>query len=250
MGQAMDVIVFDIFADYGHFKVPYTTTSPLTLPVPSKTAVYGIIGAIMGFDKGDYLTRFQDGSCRIAIGVKKPIRKTHIAENLINTKNVTKTFMFARMNSRKAAPRTQVKIEFLKEPGYRIYISHSDKRLLEELLSLLKEHKSVYTISFGISECLANFEYIGFYQAEDIQDDRNFVRLNSILPLELISSTDDIKLDDDKYYIRTHIPLEMKPDRELVKTGDFLIEANGETITAKVRIYHEIPGLNEKVIFF
>ena len=250
MGQAMDVIVFDIFADYGHFKVPYTTTSPLTLPVPSKTAIYGIIGAIMGFHKDDYLTRFQDGSCRIAIGVRRPIRKTHISENLINTKNVSKTSLFARMNSRKSAPRTQVKIEFLKEPGYRLYITHSDERLLKELLSLIKEHKSVYTLSFGITECLANFEYTGFYQTEEAGDSGEFVCLNSILPLKLIASTDDIKLDDSKYYIRTHIPLEMKPDRELLKTGDFLIEANGETITAKVGTYHKIIGLNENVIFF
>jgi CRISPR-associated protein Cas5h len=246
----MDIIVFDIFADYGHFKVPYTTTSPLTLPVPSKTAVYGIIGAIMGFDKGNYLSHFQDGFCRIAIGIKKPVRKIHISENLINTKNVNKTSMFARMNSKKLAPRTQVKIEFLKEPGYRIYFTHSDKQLLDGLLNLLKEHKSVYSISFGISECLANYEYIGIYETGDVKDVPGFVQLDSILPLELISSTGDIKLDDGKYYIKAHIPLEMKPDRELLKTGDFLLEANGETITAKVSGYHNVPGLDENIILF
>lgn len=250
MERAMNVLVFDIFAQYGHFKIPYTTTSPLTLPVPSKTAIYGIIGAIIGLDKNDYLSQFQEEVCRIAIGIKKPIKKTHLSENLINTKNVGKSAMFARMKPRKAAPRTQVKIEFLKEPGYRIYIGHDNKTLMEEMNSLIKEHKSVYTVSLGLSECLANFEYIGFYQTEYVKDNREFVSFNSILPLEFTPSTDNIKLDDDKYFIRTHLPLEMKPDRELLKTGDFLIEVKGKTITARVHTYHKIIGLNESILLF
>ncbi|MCK4761866.1 MAG: type I-B CRISPR-associated protein Cas5 [Candidatus Aminicenantes bacterium] len=246
----MNVSVFDIFADLGHFKAPYTTTSPISLPVPSKTAVYGIIGAIIGLDKKEYLSSFQVDDCKIAIGVNRPIRKIYISENLINTKNVNKSVMFARLNSRKKAPRTQVKIEFLREPGYRIYINHKDENLLRKLDGLLEEHKSVYTVSLGLSECLANFEYSGFYKLESVENNCEFVSFDSIVPLEAIPSTADVIFDDNRYYIRAHIPLEMKPDRELLKTGDFLIEANGETIKAKVNAYYKICELGKNIMLF
>jgi len=44
-------LVFDISASYGHFKKPYTTTSPLTYSIPTRTAVSGIIAAVLGFGK-------------------------------------------------------------------------------------------------------------------------------------------------------------------------------------------------------
>lgn len=249
----MDVLVFDLFADFGHFKVPYTTTSPLTLPVPSKTAVYGIIGAVLGLDKKDYLSHFQGEACKIALAVKRPVKKIHIAENLINTKNVSATNMFARMNSRKTAPHSPTRIEFLKEPGCRVYLHHRDRAIFDTVCRHLENHHTVYTISLGISECLANFEYIGLFDAQYIENNeskRDFVELSSILPLQCLSSSADLALESDNYLIRTHLPLEMKPGRELVKTGDFLIEANGKMIKVRLSSYHRISPINENILLF
>jgi CRISPR-associated protein Cas5h len=250
MGIKMKVLVFDLRADLGHFKVPYTTTSPLTLPIPSKTAIYGILGAIVGLDKTNYLESFQQGSCRVSIGIRKPVKKTHISENLINTKNVNKTNMFARMNSRKNAPRTQVKIEFLKDPEFRLYIHHQDEELLRLLQHMVMAHKSKYTVCLGLSECLANFTYVGFFDAEGINNNQEVVEYRSVLPMDQIDSKEDIVFDDERYYLRTHIPLEMNSQRELIKTGDFLIEGNGKGIRAKVNTYYQIKELQENILFF
>jgi len=246
----MDALVFDLFADFGHFKVPYTTTSPLTLPVPSRTAVYGIIGAVVGLDKKDYLSHFQGEDCQMALAVKRPVKKIRIAENLINTKNVNETFMFARMNSHKAAPHSPTRIEFLKEPGYRIYLHHRDREIFDKVCRHLENHHTVYTISLGISECLANFEYIGLFDAQYIENNKEFVELNSILPLQWLSSSGNLDLEGENYLIRVHLPLEMKPNRELVKTGDFLVEANGKSIKVRLPSYYRIDPLNENIIFF
>ncbi|HLP45297.1 MAG TPA: type I-B CRISPR-associated protein Cas5b [Candidatus Kapabacteria bacterium] len=248
--DALDVIVFDLSADFGHFKVPYTTTSPLTLPVPSRTAIFGLLGAVAGLDKNDYLAHFQGEVCNIALGVKRPVKKIHIAQNLINTKNVGAANMFARMNSRKTAPHSPTRIEFLKDPGYRLYFHHRDRVLFDTVYSHLVNHRTEYTISLGISECLANFEYIGCYNAENIENNVDFVALNSILPLESLTSSNNLLLENDNYLIRVHLPLEMKPDRELVKTGEFLVEANGGKIKARIPSYYRINPLNENIMFF
>lgn len=244
----MKIIIFDIFAPYAHFKVPYTITSPLTFPVPSKTAVYGIISAIVGLDKKNYLEEFQDNNCTIAIKINNPIKKIHISENLINTKNVD---MFARMNSSKKAPRSQIKIEFLKEPSFRIYISLNDNKLFNEFHTLLREHKSIYTVSMGLSECIANYKYINCIEAEKIKNKDKFINITSILPLDKIDNVEKINfLEPDKKFIKVHLPLEMKQDRELIKSGDFLIEAKGNDISAVVSDYYRLDSLNENIILF
>lgn len=244
----MKILVFDLSASYGHFRVPYTVTSPITLPAPSKTALYGILGAILGLDKLNYLNYFQDGKCKIAIGVRKPIKKVQISENLINTKNVT---LFARMNSCKKAPHTQIRYEFLKDSEYRIYVHICNEEIFSRLEQLLEHHKSIYTISFGLSELLANYKFIGFFNARSVENSDDFVEFSSILPLDYISSNSDLSLvDSGKKYIRFHMPLEMKPDRELIKTGDFIMEVNGKKIKARLNNYYSVNDLNENIVLF
>jgi len=244
----MRILVFDLSASYGHFRLPYTVTSPLTLPVPSKTALYGILGAILGLDKSNYLNYFQDEKCKISIGIKKPLKKTHISENLINTKNVTK---FARMNARKKAPHTQIKYELLKDSEYRIYVYLYDNKLFDRLEQLLASHKSIYSISMGLSELLANYKFIGSYTAHIVKNNGSFVDFSSILPLDSLSSGSDLSLiDGNKEYIRFHMPLEMKPNREIVKTGDFIMEVNGEKIKARLDNYSIVDNLNENIVLF
>jgi len=128
-------LVFDISASYGHFKKPYTTTSPLTYSIPTRTAVSGIIAAVLGFGKEDYQEHFTKPQAKIAIGIRNPVKKVRISENLINTKK--------SMNI--IHERTQIKIEFLKDACYRIYFTHTDKQIYERLKESLKEHRTVYT---------------------------------------------------------------------------------------------------------
>jgi len=68
-------LVFDISASYGHFKKPYTTTSPLTYSIPTRTAVSGIIAAVLGFGKEDYQEHFTKPQAKIAIGIRNPVKK-------------------------------------------------------------------------------------------------------------------------------------------------------------------------------
>ena len=240
------LLAFDIWADYGHFKVPYTTSSPLTLPVPSKTAIYGIISAILGYNKDSYLSNFQDGSWKFAVGIKKPIKTVYIPENFIDTKSAK---LFGRMPKNKPC-RTQVNLEFLKEPYFRIYATCKDG-LLIELKEMLEKHKSTYTVSLGISECIANFKYVGMFDAQLKQANEKPVEILSIIPFEQLTKPDHIDfLQENSKFLKIHLPLEMKPDRELIKSGHFLIEANANPIKFKNGEYYHVNGLNENIFLF
>ena len=242
----MEIVVFDLWGDYAHFRVPYTTSSPLAFPIPPKTALYGIVSAVLGYDKNNYLEIFNKENWEFAISIKNKITTVRIPENLINTKAVK---MFSRMPRGKAC-RTQINIEFLKAPYYRIYVSSENHKELNRLKQLLKEHKSNYTISLGISECLANFKYIGSYPKVESKNN-DFFEISSIIPLKYIQNSSKIDfLKEDSKFLRVHLPLEMKPDRELVESKDFLLEATGKNIRAKLEYCIYLEQLKENILLF
>jgi len=245
----METLVFDINASFGHFKVPYTTTSPLTFPIPPKTSVAGMVGCIIGLDKTDYLNYFNHDDFKIAIEILKPIKMFIINENFINVKNVK---YFARMPKGKSC-RTQINIEFLKDPSYRIYLYHKNDKIFKELQNNLQEHKSIYTFCMGLSECIGNFHYIGKYVAKMIEENNSIVKLSSVLPLSKIDKN-NIFFDtsENKKYIKIHLPTHIDNNRELVLSDEIIIEREGETIDIKLDKFWkiDIDGSDKNILFF
>lgn len=218
----MKVLVFDVWGEFGHFRKHYTTTSPLTYSIPPRTAITGMIGAIEGFGKDEYLQHFSKENANIAVKISSPIKKARIAENLIDTK-------IAPMMSR-IKTRTQIRFEVLKDVKYRIYFSHSSEEVYNKLYSMLKEHKSVYTLCLGLSEHIANYEFIGEMEAvsELSSSERE---IHSVIPeKELVK----ISFEEGKEYFSETIPIEMLPNREVTEYGKILFERNARCILANV----------------
>jgi CRISPR-associated protein Cas5h len=238
-----DLVVFDIFADYAHFKRPYTTTSPVTWPVPSKPTLYGMMAAIAGLDKESYLDHFYNRDVLVGIRIKNPIHKCYIAENLINTKE----------GMAKIKNRTQIKIEFLKHVAYRIYVYHPLEEISRTLIQNLEAHKSHYTFSMGLSECIANFAWVGIYPSlsRSQQDSGDFQEIHSVIPVAALGDTDPvIRFDPGKEIFRVALTAEMNGEREIQQMIDIIYERSGSTIAARVRNWQEIPGLGEQILLF
>ena len=70
----MNILVFDLWSSYAHFKKPYTTTSPLTYSIPTRTSLAGILGALIGVDKDEYMDVFNQKNSKLAISIKRPIK--------------------------------------------------------------------------------------------------------------------------------------------------------------------------------
>ncbi|MGM0472003.1 MAG: type I-B CRISPR-associated protein Cas5b [Bacillota bacterium] len=232
------LLVFDIRADYAHFKKYYTTTSPLTFAIPPKTVLYGVIGAILGLDKQEYLNYFQSGQCRIGIEIRKPIKKTRINLNLIDTK---KADLMSRIDTR-----TQIKTEYLKDVEYRIYFWHQDSQIYNRLKQNLSQHKSVYSVALGLSENLADFEFIGEYEVDKIKDNQDWVDIVTVLRIDedyLNQGDIDFSCGDREYYT-DKVAVEMKLDREVIDYGQILFESKAQSIKAKPSEYYQLDNGN------
>jgi len=225
--MAKKFIIFDIWGDYGHFKKYYTTSSPLTFSIPPRTAIIGLISAIIGLEKNQYLSLMTKDKADIAIRIINPIKKIRMIQNLIDTKGG----YWKPVKRGNLTGRTPVRFEYLKGPKFRIYFTHSDGEVYNSLKESLKNHKSVYTPCLGLSELIADFEFI-----DEVSVVRNFIRedfidICSVIPLDTLR---EIDLLPNRKYFKERIPVEMLTGRIVTEYREVIYEINGNSIRAKV----------------
>lgn len=229
------VLVFDVWGDYAHFRKNYSTSSPLTYSFPPRTAISGLIGAIAGLDKADYFRRFLRDGAEIGCKILVPVKKVRIGENLIDTKSALKMHLIKN--------RTQIRFEFVKDPKYRIYFSHSDEQFYRRFVDLLTNHQSVYTPCLGLSELVCNFSFIGEFGLKSLGEDVQMI--DSVIPGKRLLETD---FEDGKEYFSEIMPGVMGEDREVTDYNEVLFERNGEKIRAKARDLWETEN-GERIVF-
>ncbi len=233
----MKCLVFDIWGDFGQFRKFYTTSSPLTFSFPPRTAITGMLAAIAGIDKNEYLKYFTKADAHIALRIMKPVKKFRVSYNLIDTKT-------AKMMS-KIQNRTQVTSELLKDCAYRIYFNHKDEELYNKIRDNLIAHKCYYTLCLGLSEFLANFKFT--YESklfEVMGGGANLI--DSVLPFK--EDQTKIEFETGKEYFKDIVPNEMNEDREVTEYLKVIYERNCKPISCRApKIYNTSEG--EKIVF-
>ena len=158
-----------------------------------------MIAAILGLDKSDYADSFKTSDARIALGLVRPVKKTRIGHNLIHGK---KAKLFSRLP--RTGARTQVRVEYVKDPEYRVYFAHRDAELFERLSSLVENHETVYTVSLGLSNLLANFGCEGVFSMTQ-------ERVQGPVPMDSVVPEDAARVvfEPGKAYFSAQMPMEM-----------------------------------------
>jgi len=228
----MKVLVFDIFGEFAHFRKFYTTSSPLSFPFPPPPTIFGMLGAILGIDRKEYLETFSFENCKIALQIVNPIKKIRLGLNLINTKGN----IWIPLKKKNHDARTQVKTEFIKDPRYRIYFYHKNEELFNKLAENIKNHKSYYTFSLGLSELLGDFQFMGIKEFTEKENGEIYV--STLIPISLILEN-KIIFEEGKSYFRERIPLIMNSNRIVERYEDVIFESQGKPIKVKVDKYYQ-----------
>lgn len=233
--QSDQIFVFDIEGEYGHFRKFNTTTSPLTYAVPPRTALVGMIGAILGIEREQGVGRYAEGQiplsdwlspekAQIAVQVLNPIQKVQMAFNLLNTKN-----SFFNIDNR-----TQIEFELLKKPKYRVFVRWNNEKMAYDLMERIANRTNHFTVCLGLAQFVAQTNWVGVYKGETIRPEE-FVPVVSAVKMSILHPTEPVKLQNNpqfRYTSDTH-PIYMTADRLVKEYAEILVESNGQPIWVK-----------------
>ena len=240
-----NVLVFDVYGEFGYFRVPYTTKSTLTYSFPPPPAIKGMLGAMLGLSRNEYLKVLSDA--HIGIRIKSSVKTMKMGVNIINTKGANGKFDNTLIASRKSSPsaRTQVFVEVLKRPAYRIYVKLQDA-LHAKLKRHLENHETYYSISLGVSEFLADFKYAGEFEAVEL--DASTV-VHSVIPedciLRLAIKDMDLKIWKEQVHVR------MEQDRTVTLFQDVVFALEDSPLTGEFKSNDtgRLYRINDEVIY-
>lgn len=230
--QTETALVVDVWSDYAHFRKPYTTSSPLTFAFPPRTALAGLVAAFVGLNKSDYLKHFTRDKASLAVALASSatgVVKTRIPENFIDTKDSGSYKMVKIKN------RTQINLEVVYKPKYRVYLRHTDSGIYDALRDNLRLHHSFYTPYLGISEFIAEYAFVGEFSCGPVRESSGAVPVSSVVPIDRVKPGSIVfeAGASGNEYLKDRMPGEMQPGRITTSYDDILYERHGNPILAE-----------------
>ncbi|OJV36080.1 MAG: type I-B CRISPR-associated protein Cas5 [Bacteroidia bacterium 43-41] len=241
-----ELLIFDIKGEYGHFRKYNTTTSPLTYSIPTRTAIAGMLGAILGMEREicdglypegaepvqEFFSKEQSG---VAVQIINPVKKENVGFNLINTKG-----SFYDLTR---AGRTQIEFELLKDPHYRIYLAMDNQDKFEELSERIANKKHHFTPYLGLAQFTAQIDFIQRAQACERVSDNEFTEIITAVNMSKLVGEAPVEFQAELFYSANNMPIAMNRDREILEYSEVLIEKNGNPLHVRVSEYVLIDGI-------
>lgn len=241
------ILVFDIGSEYGHFRKFNTTTSPLTYSIPTRPAMTGLLGAILGIEREVAAGKFRKGvvplsrlfskeMAGIGIQLMHPVKKVNVAFNLLDTEKTASSFFNIKQ-------RTQIEYELLKDPFFRVFVSFKDKELFGNLVNYVQNNCTYFTPYLGLSQFTASIQFKGLSIIEPLNS-IGFQEVVTAVNLSNANLDDPIQFDrsvEFKYTLDT-LPVEMLPDRVVTEYAEVIVETNGRPIKVKSNNIYKTEG--------
>jgi CRISPR-associated protein Cas5h len=142
----LNLISFGLEGDFSAFRDPSVTTNQTVCTIPSKSALIGLIGAMIGIDRTNSIDELY---CQEYLSL---LRSTSIGIKMRSSPR--KVTFFTNHRSFKEAKTKPFKTELLVSPSYTIFVSSEDE-ITEKLLNVLEKNAFKYCPTLGHAYCLA-----------------------------------------------------------------------------------------------
>lgn len=238
------LIVFELSGEYGHFRKFNATTSPLTYPIPTRTALTGILGAVLGLERETAHGVFTDNTlaiqevfrgdaCQLAVQLLSPVKKVNIGFNLLDTGN-----SFYEIHK---SGRTQIEYELLKNPTFRVFVQHNDSALFDRLAKKLIDRSHHFTPYLGLSQFTALLDKAQVTSGTVRTATTGYVPVQSAVNLSLLKTATPVEFDPTNRYNVETMPMELSRDRVITRYGEVLVNARGGTVLVRADEWVETP---------
>ncbi len=188
---------FELRGQWGHFRRVEGNIVKQTYRIPPRTTIAGIVAAIIGLDRDSYYAAFGPENSRIAIEPVSELRTMNLPQNTLSTAKEHMKTVPSRGHARISMPdptklRQQHNYEVLVDPAYRVDLQLQDDDLFEEVRTRLEAGTSYYPPSLGLSEHLAEVEFLGTFAVEScepVETDVDSVVVEAVDDIELVPGT-------------------------------------------------------------
>ncbi len=183
----MKLVEFDSASSYASFKHNTTSTSALTFSLIPRSAVEGLIAAIVGLSREEYPGELKNS--KIAVELRSPVRKINIRYMHINTKwswsvlkrYITNNYQQVLLEEKRPLLSIPMSNEILVKPSYRFYVDTNNVKVQKQLVDNLIRKQSYYTPCLGVSSCICTARYVGEFDYEPVPNGRDFLPVSSII---------------------------------------------------------------------
>jgi CRISPR-associated protein Cas5h len=230
---------FEIRGPFAHFRRVEGNVVKQTYRLMPRTTLAGMIAAMLGLPRDSYYQLFGPETSSVAIQPLGGLRTMNLPELTLTTTNNNDTMGLESHGSRSTvkitiprpeAARQQHNYEVLVDPEYRVDIWLADEEHYAMLRKYLRDGYSHYTPSLGLSEHLAEVEFIGEYQPTGVSSD--VVNVDSAVP----SAIDNIVAEPGIQWSVERSPAFMEArDRGRVTTGfqSYAFRPDGGKLTVR-----------------
>jgi len=159
--HSMKLINFQLKGRFAHFLKAEASASALSYPIPPRTVLLGIMGAVLGLSKDEPQVILEPAY----IAISGKLSKTHWHRAKFR-KDPPAPLPYIVKKTQKSEKNTVpekatlILQEWLFNPTYTVWVSIPNPYLLQ-LESRLKERQWYFTPSLGLSEMIADIEYLG-----------------------------------------------------------------------------------------
>lgn len=238
--KSLKILIFEISGEYGHFRKFNTTSSPLTYSVPTRTAIAGMLGAILGIEREIGPDKYKEGiipvnelfdlaKANIGIQVLNPIKKVNVGFNLLDTGKSPASFF-------NITNRTQIEFELLKNPSYRIFFTHSDENLFKNLSKRVKEVRHHFTPYLGLSQFTSVIKWSVDEISKLERAKEEYTEIHSVVNLSKLNQENPIQFGNAAYTTDT-MPMEMQRNRIVTNYSEVILERSGKSILVRTENY-------------
>lgn len=229
-GETLPVVVFRYRARFGHFLKAEASVSALTYPVPPRTALMGMIGAVLGLSKDTPQVELRESHVAICGAVPQThwhrvkLRKDPPAPLAMKIKRGAK-------GQKNPAPEmaTLNKQEWLFEPEYEVIASFPDA-YHAEFSERLKERRWHYQPCMGLSEMLADLEFVSKGEAKLLPESPIFCEsVARRTEGTVVDGRRTVEGGTQLAMLPFRMPREVTPER-VFSHADYLIERSGSAM--------------------
>jgi CRISPR-associated protein Cas5h len=210
------MFVFEIWGKFASFRDPFTISQNISLSIPPKTAVAGMMASILGIE--EYLGRDDFSDFGYSVVALNPIRKKSFSQNYINDYtskvqthlNSLKKGDFEKVGKGlrdNKSPQKPINRELLLDVRYLIFVKRF--KYEDKISSYLKNRISRFPLYLGNSEFAGGFRFVPIYDAIELLNQKS-VEVDSFVLEEDISN---IVFQNDTRYSKISFATKLNEQR-------------------------------------